>query len=654
MDPRNLTLRLRGSRSLDELRLIARTHSNIMNALHDSVVCVVCGRLTLDDENERAKAKDLYVTASRHWLGRPVGSIGREARNIANILHAAAKLGLDPLHEVFQQLLDEAIIMSHHFEAQGAANTLWAIATLQVEELRIIDPLLEACVKTVMNMKSQELANSFWAAAKLNVECAKINSLASACIDRSHLFNAQDAANTLWAAAKLGVSNQQVIDTLITACKTCSKEMSMQNAVNSLWAVAKLGISDQRVIDSLTTACIDRIKDMTAQGAANSFWAIATLNVSTSDTVINSLAHACVDRAHLFNAQDAANSLWAAAKLGISDQRVIDSLTTACIDRIKDMTAQGAANSFWAIATLNVSTSDSVINSLAHACVDRAHLFNAQDAASTLWAAAKLGISDRQVIESLTSACTDRIKDMTAQGAANSFWAIATLNVSTSDSVINSLAHACVDRAHLFNAQDAANSLWAACVLNVKNQLITSPLAAAVSKLFSSLKRVDECQQCLQATCFGVSLSVEALNHFKSVTQTHTFPISTSASQRSVAAALNRLGLSPQLEVQIFNGVLTVDIVVELFSAGDSERKSRIAIEFDGPTHFLRPAIGSTDQRVGPMNGKSRFRNALIERSGEFVSLISVPYFEWDTVVGSNEKEEKYLLQKLILPAPVK
>jgi hypothetical protein len=504
LDPRNLTNRLRGSRSLDELRLIARTHSSIMNALHDSVVCVVCGRLTSDDDMERTKAKDLFVTASRHWLGRPVGSIGREARNIANILHAAAKLGLDPLHEVFQQLLDEALVMCHHFEAQGAANTLWAIATLQVEELRIIDPLVKACVKTVMNMKSQELANSFWAAAKLNVECAKINSLASACIDRSHLFNAQDAANTLWAAAKLGVSNQQVIDTLITACNTCIKEMSIQNAVNSLWAVAKLGISDQRVIDSLTTACVDRIKDMTAQGAANSFWAVATLNVSTSDTVIDSLAHACVDRAHLFN------------------------------------------------------------------------------------------------------------------------------------------------------AQDAANCLWAACVLNVNDPLITSPLAAAVSKLFSSLKRVDECQQCLQASCFGVSLSEEALNHFTLVTHTHTFPISTSASQRSVAAALSRFGLSPQLEVQIFNGVLTIDIVVELFSAGDSERKSRIAIEFDGPTHFLRPAIGSTDQQVGPLNGKSRFRNALIERSGEFVSLISVPYFEWDTVVGSNEKEEKYLLQKLILPAPVK
>jgi hypothetical protein len=301
-----------------------------------------------------------------------------------------------------------------------------------------------------------------------------------------------------------------------------------------------------------------------------------------------------------------------------------------------------------------VSSSDAVIDSLSTACADRVHLFNARDAANCLWAAAKLGVSDRQVIESLTSACTDRVKDMTPQGAANSFWAIATLGVSSSDAVIVSLSTACADRVHLFNARDAANCLWAACVLNVKNPLITGPLAAAVSKLFSSLKRVDECQQCLQASCNGVSLSIEALNHFRSVAQAQSSPISTSASQRSVAAALSRLGFTPQLEVQIFNGILTVDIVIELTSSAHAESNSRIAIEFDGPTHYLRPDIGSKDQRVGPMNGKSRFRNALIERSGEFVSLISVPYFEWDTVVGSNEKEEKYLLQKLILPAPVK
>ena len=282
-------------------------------------------------------------------------------------------------------------------------------------------------------------------------------------------------------------------------------------------------------------------------------------------------------------------------------------------------------------------------------------MFNAQDAATSLWAAAKIGISDHRIIDSLTTACLDRMKDMTAQGAANSFWAIATIGVASTDAVIDSLARACVDRVHLFNAQDAANSLWAACVLNVNDELIIKPLTKAVSTLFPYLVRIDECQQCLQASCYGLSLSEEALNHFRSVTQTHSFSISTSSSQRSVATALSRLGFTPQLEVQIFNGILTVDIVIELSAPpaqSDStsqqpKRTSRVAIEFDGPTHFLRPAMGSRDDRVGPLNGKSRFRNTLIERSKEFSALVSIPFFEWDGIVGDVEKEGRYLLQKL-------
>jgi hypothetical protein len=132
------------------------------------------------------------------------------------------------------------------------------------------------------------------------------------------------------------------------------------------------------------------------------------------------------------------------------------------------------------------------------------------------------------------------------------------------------------------------------------------------------------------------------------------FSISTSSSQRSVATALSRLGFDPQLEVQIFNGILTVDIVIELSAPAQSdstsqqpERTSRVAIEFDGPTHFLRPAMGSRDDRVGPLNGKSRFRNTLIERSKVFSALVSIPFFEWDGIVGDVEKEGRYLLQKL-------
>jgi hypothetical protein len=52
--------------------------------------------------------------------------------------------------------------------------------------------------------------------------------------------------------------------------------------------------------------------------------------------------------------------------------------------------------------------------------------------------------------------------------------------------------------------------------------------------------------------------------------------------------------------------------------------------------------MGSSD-RVGPIDGKTRLRNSLLKRSGEFEMLITIPYYEWNEVEGRKEKEEEYL-----------
>jgi hypothetical protein len=77
-----------------------------------------------------------------------------------------------------------------------------------------------------------------------------------------------------------------------------------------------------------------------------------------------------------------------------------------------------------------------------------------------------------------------------------------------------------------------------------------------------------------------------------------------------------------------------------------SGRLIKVSIEFDGPTHYLRPAMGSRDL-VGPIDGKTRLRNALLKRSGEFEMLITIPYYEWNEVEGKKEKEEEYMKRKL-------
>ena len=112
ISPQNLTARLKNSKTLSELRKHANEHSSIISAVHDSTICVTCGRFGSTDERLRNECRVFYLLAAGMWINRPEGSFGREARNIANILHAGAKLRIDSQNEVMRRLFEEAMRLS--------------------------------------------------------------------------------------------------------------------------------------------------------------------------------------------------------------------------------------------------------------------------------------------------------------------------------------------------------------------------------------------------------------------------------------------------------------------------------------------------------------------------------------------------------------
>ena len=130
-------------------------------------------------ERMRNECRVFYLLAAGMWINRPGGFFGREARAIANILHAGAKLGIDAQNEVMRKLFEEAVRLSDGFEAQGASNAIWAAATMALEDARVI------------------------------------NALARACVDRVRVFNAQNASNALWSIATLKVSDDHVITAIL-------------------------------------------------------------------------------------------------------------------------------------------------------------------------------------------------------------------------------------------------------------------------------------------------------------------------------------------------------------------------------------------------------------------------------------------------------
>jgi len=96
VEPRLLTAWLKNSKSLSELQHHANEHYATMSALHDSVICVACGRFGSTDERLKGECRVFYLLAAGMWINRPEGSFGRGPREIANILHAGAKLRVDP------------------------------------------------------------------------------------------------------------------------------------------------------------------------------------------------------------------------------------------------------------------------------------------------------------------------------------------------------------------------------------------------------------------------------------------------------------------------------------------------------------------------------------------------------------------------------
>ena len=67
----------------------------------------------------------------------------------------------------------------------------------------------------------------------------------------------------------------------------------------------------------------------------------------------------------------------------------------------------------------------------------------------------------------------------------------------------------------------------------------------------------------------------------------------------------------------------------------------KLAIEFDGPWHYMRKASGSTD-RVGPTDARTHMRNELIRRTYIFDALLVIPFYEWDDVRKRNGPEGGY------------
>jgi hypothetical protein len=118
--------------------------------------------------------------------------------------------------------------------------------------------------------------------------------------------------------------------------------------------------------------------------------------------------------------------------------------------------------------------------------------------------------------------------------------------------------------------------------------------------------------------------------------------ISSSRSQEEMSALLEELGFVHEIE---FSPFLNRPFVPGLLVIDAACKDRMIAIEFDGPTHFLRDV--HTDHEKGRIeNGLTQAKRRFLARLGWTV-INNIPYWEWDK--AKPKKGLKQLLAKMLL-----
>jgi hypothetical protein len=116
-----------------------------------------------------------------------------------------------------------------------------------------------------------------------------------------------------------------------------------------------------------------------------------------------------------------------------------------------------------------------------------------------------------------------------------------------------------------------------------------------------------------------------------------------SAGQRKVCSILQQLGYNTQLEMRSPDGVMSADVGVTALPDG---RPCSIAVEFDGPHHFVADYSSSNSSssnikavQVDRLDGPTRLRNALLH--ARFPDgLVCIPWKEWVAATQAGQQEE--------------
>jgi hypothetical protein len=379
-------------------------------------------------------------------------------------------------------------------------------------------------------------------------------------------------------------------------------------------------------------------------------WSCAKLGASPSDELFEALCHRVSSSIQGFTAQNVANTLWAFGTMKrYPGKATLEQLCKRVQETIGDFTSQTVANVMWAFASLGHHPGRQTFDVICqHATDIVAHFDRPQAVANTLWAFAKLRDHNKDLLPLLCHRACLLPRSASPHEIVNMLWSVATLAASQqqlldSDFVRLLCRQAC-DAVKDFNSHDLANALWSCAVMDAlpHGLAMLHALQLDVASVFtcSFFQNRMQKQQLFQfllsvdlqlpqeiLTKFGMdACTLRSALRSVSMQQFDVVGQHESLLQRDVAATAMRLGRRYHTEAVDAKSGYTIDVLVD----------GRIAVEVDGPTHFL-------------FDGRTPTGATLLKRRHLLLlgyHVVALPYFVWGQATQDDAKEA--LLTRLL------
>jgi hypothetical protein len=531
------------------------------------------------------------------------------------------------LAELLPQLHQLAQRLQQQCGARELANIIWSAAYLGSRETaaELLPVFLQS--SKLQQAAPQAVSNVLLAAAKLQLQLTddQLQQLLQHFSSRQLLLRAepQHVSNTLWAIATMqqSVARQQ-LQQMLGHFQKVLPQAKPQNISNTLWAVATMGQQvPPRQLQHMLDSFQQLLSQANPQDVSNALWAVASMQQQVPPRQLQQMLGRLCEVLHLAKSQAVSNTLWAVATMG---QTVPPQQLQQMLGRLCEMLSQAKP----------------------------------QDVSNTLWACAKLHFTPLQLLSALEQQPQQLQKFLAAakpQDLANMACVCGQLGYSSKQlpgALLQQALRLLQSRrgAGSFKAQELCNLCWSAAVLDMQQCVpLVLQLAAAVSQVWGSLVDEDLLQlyqvhlwlldSGLPAPGQGLSgvLSQQQVEQCRTswerVLAAATASSKTSDFQRDVFAAALSLDLwqePPALEQVTADGALSIDI------AATTAAGVRVAIEADGPWHFIQPS--------NTPEGGTLFRNRALAARG--YAVLSIPYWEWNALRGADSKQQ-YLLAKL-------